>query len=185
MKDGRTADTVAGLPVAIGLGANLGNPRAAIRQAVGLLVQRGLRGLRASGLYESEPVDCVAGTPVFLNAALTGIWAGGAEALLILCQAIERQLGRPAAHSSREARVIDVDILLFGGSVVQQPRLIVPHPRLRDRLFVLLPLAEIAGDWLVPPGNETVARLCQRLAAQPELSGTVRWVAPGPGSAQA
>ena len=152
-----------GIPVAVGLGANMGKPVQAIRDACALLSRGGVLYPKMSPLYQTAPVACEPGTPPFLNAVVVGRWGGEATSLLRLCQKIERRLGRPRQHSSRVARVIDVDVLLFGRDVVDEERLVVPHPQLRDRLFVLAPLRDVAPGWRVPPDDVRVADLCQRL----------------------
>ncbi|MCQ2379181.1 MAG: 2-amino-4-hydroxy-6-hydroxymethyldihydropteridine diphosphokinase, partial [Victivallaceae bacterium] len=109
-----------------------------------------------SGIRRTAPVDCEPGTPDFLNQGVTGVWPGTAEELLLLGRAIEIRCGRPAVHSSRQARVFDCDLILFGEETISRPGLQVPHPRAKMRRFVLEPLAEIAPDWRFPDG-ETVA----------------------------
>lgn len=161
------------VPVALGLGANLGQPQRAIARAVACLAEAGLGAPMPSSFYRSAPVGCVAGTPPFVNVALIGTWPGTAEALLACCQRIECELGRPRRHSSATARVIDIDILLFGAVTRASRTLTIPHPRLRARLFALLPLAEIAPHWQVPPDQATVAELAARLQAAPADSESV------------
>ncbi len=151
------------MQVAIALGGNIGDTEALFCRAVQLLRDGGLRYVRVSRSIVTAPVDCVPGTPDFHNAALTGEWEGSAPELLALTQSIECALGRPEVHSSRESRTIDLDILLFGEQVLALPNLIIPHPRMRKRRFVLEPLAEIASDWRVPPDGSTVASLLQKL----------------------
>lgn len=155
------ATTVA---VALGLGANLGDPAATFATARKLLVAGGLHRERMASIIRTAPVDCVPGTPDFCNSALIGEWSGTANELLILCQDIERQCGRPAHHSRRESRMLDIDILLFGEQCLALPDLVVPHPRLRARYFALAPLAELAGNWRIPPDLISVA---DALAALP------------------
>ncbi len=161
-------------PIALGLGANLSDPPNMIRQAIELLGRGGVHSIRVSSLYDTEPVDCIPGTARFSNAALTGCWSGTPRELLKLCHEVERQLGRPFPHCSSTARMIDVDILLFGTQVLKTADVTVPHPRLRERLFVLTPLMEIASTWFIPPDNQTVAaawELCTKQAnnAQQEV----------------
>ncbi len=156
--------------VAIALGGNQGEVLRNFREAAALLGANGLRSVRLAEPIRTAPVDCVPGTPDFWNAALIGEWDGTPEELLALTQSIERRLGRPAAHSSRESRPIDLDILLFDEAVVSLPNLVIPHPRLRLRRFVLEPLAEIAPDWLVPPDRTAVAALLNALPPSKELS---------------
>ena len=88
--------------VAIGVGSNRGDPVACITEAFRRLQSEGLRQARCSSLYRTAPVNCVPGTPEFVNAVFTGVWTGDAPELLRTCQRIERALGRPARHSSRE-----------------------------------------------------------------------------------
>jgi 2-amino-4-hydroxy-6-hydroxymethyldihydropteridine diphosphokinase len=155
------------ISVAIGIGANRGNPLDAITQALEQLRRGGVLRLRRAPLYRTRPVACDPETPEFVNTAVTGLWRGSPLALLALCQAIEQALGRPAAHSSRAARELDLDVLLVGERWLDSAALTVPHPRLTQRLFVLVPLAEIAPDWRLPPTLETVAACRDRLLQEP------------------
>ncbi len=156
--------SAAAVPVALGLGANLGDPAATFATARRLLVAGGLQHERMATIIRTAPVNCVPGTPDFCNSALVGDWPGSASELLALCQHIERQCGRPARHSQRESRLLDIDVLLFGEQCLAEPDLVVPHPRLRTRYFALAPLAELAGSWRIPPDLISVA---DALAALP------------------
>ena len=151
------------LAAAIGLGSNLDDPAAAVRRAAALLQGGGLEFPRLSALYRTQAEDCVPGTPEFVNAVLIGTWRESAAELLALCQAVERRMGRPFPHSSRESRVIDLDILLLGERQVRTHSLTVPHPRLLQRSFALVPLAEVAPEWRIPPTRETAAAAARRL----------------------
>lgn len=165
------------IPAALGLGANLGAPLLNLQRALAALAAGGFSNQRVSPVYLTPPVDCIPGTPDFYNAAVTGLWSGTAEQLRELCHAIEQALGRPTAHAQDEARMLDLDILLFGSlrlpaqkedaSTAPPPHgspLRIPHPRLPDRAFVLLPLADIAADWPVPGADSaTVAAALARL----------------------
>ena len=142
--------------VAIGLGGNIGDVPRRFEEACARL-QMFLEQLTMAPLFYTKPVDCVPGTPDFCNSAVTGLFDGTPLELLAICQKLEREFGRPAEHSSRESRTLDLDILLFGEAVVALPNLVVPHPRLLQRRFALEPLAAIAGDWLIPPKMQTVA----------------------------
>jgi 2-amino-4-hydroxy-6-hydroxymethyldihydropteridine diphosphokinase len=135
---------------AIGLGANLGAPLLNLQRALAELADAGFRSQRVSPVYLTPPVACVPGTPDFYNAAVTGLWRGTPEELRECCHAIEQRLGRPAAHGQDEARMIDLDILLFGDCEFRTPALRIPHRLLCARAFVLLPLADIAANWPVP-----------------------------------
>ena len=143
--------------VAIAFGANLGNPRQTMAEALGQLLAAGLADLRVSDLFESQPVGCISGTPPFVNGAVIGQWPGTPHELLHACQGIETAAGRPALHSQHEARLLDLDVLLFGKLQLDLPELTIPHPRLVERLFVLVPLAQLAPAWPVPGTALTVA----------------------------
>jgi 2-amino-4-hydroxy-6-hydroxymethyldihydropteridine diphosphokinase len=154
------------IPIALGLGSNLGDSAQTLEQAVARLVQAGLQTPVISAFYISEPLGCVPGTPPFINAALIAHWPKSARKLLEACQRIERELGRPARHSSQESRTIDLDILLFGQTVLHDAELTIPHPRLAQRRFVLAPLAEIAPEWHIPTTGLSVRETLARLDAR-------------------
>ena len=128
--------------VAIALGGNLGDVPASFDKAIALLEEGGLAGIVRGLTLVSKPVDCVPGTPDFHNSAIVGFWEGTPEQLLDLTQSIEQRLGRPAQHSSRESRTIDLDILLFDDLQLNTPRLTIPHPRMKQRQFVMVPLED-------------------------------------------
>ena len=148
---------------AIMMGGNQGNTPEIFQDAVEKLTAAGVRSPVRSRLFRTAPVDCVPGTPDFCNAALTGEWAGTAEELLEVCQRLEREAGRPEKHSSREARPLDLDLILFGDKRRETPFLRLPHPRAQQRGFVLMPLAQIAGDWKFPDSGLTVRECLENL----------------------
>jgi len=126
----------------VALGANLGDAAGALRDALQALAQTsGISGLRCSHLYRSAPVD--ASGPDFINAVAELRTVLSAPDLLDALQAIETDAGRlrPYRHAPR---TLDLDLLLYGSASVSSPRLTVPHPRMWQRAFVLLPLAELA-----------------------------------------
>lgn len=128
----------------VGLGANLGDPPATLRCALGWLGELPHTTLlRASGFYRSAPVD--AGGPDYLNAVAALATRLAAPELLAQLQALEARAGRerPYRHAPR---TLDLDLLLYGDAQVTSPQLVLPHPRWRERAFVLLPLREIAPD---------------------------------------
>jgi 2-amino-4-hydroxy-6-hydroxymethyldihydropteridine diphosphokinase len=136
----------------LALGANLGDRRLAIARALDALEAAGVRVAARSSLYETDPV-APDPQPPYLNAAARVETALSARALLAACLDVERALGRvrppgrPAA-----ARTIDIDLLLHGDTVITEPPdLIVPHPRLLERPFVRIPLAEVALPGLLHP----------------------------------
>lgn len=143
--------------IALSLGGNIGDTAGFFDFAVRELAAAGVEDIRCSRIIRTAPVNCVPGTPDFLNTALTGVWHGTPLELLEVCQSIERRAGRPAEHSSREARVLDCDIILCGDIVSDDPRLILPHPRAKERRFVLEVLAELIPDRTFPDDGITVA----------------------------
>ncbi|MEJ2663449.1 MAG: 2-amino-4-hydroxy-6-hydroxymethyldihydropteridine diphosphokinase [Spirochaetia bacterium] len=125
------------------LGSNLGNRGAHIAAALAEL-ERLLRNFRVSRVYETEPLY-YRRQPGFLNAVCSGYTASSAEILLRRIQRLEHTLGRRRRNVPRFGpRSIDIDLLLYGKHLVTGPRLIVPHPRMQERKFVLIPLIELA-----------------------------------------
>ena len=141
------------------LGGNLPGTQQAMDFALKKLEQGEFEVNKISQVFHSAAVDCVPGTPDFLDVAVTGYWAASARELLLLTQSIEVAAGRPAQHSSRESRILDIDIILFGNENISLPDLIVPHPRAREREFVLEPLNEIASNRCFPDGTTVKAAL--------------------------
>ena len=136
------------LPLAItayvGLGANLGEPAHALRQALQALQQTdGIGAVRASSLYRSAPLD--AGGPDFVNAVAQVDTTLTAPELLQVLQAIEAAAGRQRPYRNAP-RTLDLDLLLYGHARIESPALTLPHPRMWQRAFVLKPLAEIAPE---------------------------------------
>ena len=149
--------------IAIMLGGNLPDTLEKMDFAVERLQNSGFIVDNISTVFCSEAVDCVPGTPDFLDRAVIGKWNNSAEELLRLCQSIEVEAGRPAIHSSRESRVLDIDMILFGDEIINLPHLTIPHPRAMQRQFMLEPLAEIAPDWKFP-GGITVKEALKKLS---------------------
>ena len=146
---------------AIALGSNIGDREAHLASAV-----QGLRAilsdLRVSRWYDTAPVD-VGPQANFLNGAVVGATSLSPRDLLGHLLALEWQRGRRRPFAGAP-RTLDLDLILFGGEVIDQPGLQVPHPRFRERLFVLEPLAEIAGDWIDPVTGLTISALRLRLS---------------------
>ncbi len=119
--------------------------------------------MRASAIYETEPVGCEKGAAKFLNAAIEFGYAGEAQELLSALAAIEKLLGRSGAHARNVSRTIDLDLLYFGELEIETAELQLPHPRITEREFVLRPLADIRPDLVLPRQTEPVAALLLQL----------------------
>ena len=157
--------------VYLGLGSNLGNRESNLDTAIRLLGER-MRIGKKSSLYDTEPIG-KKDQPRFLNLVVQVYTRLTPENLLKLAKGIELRLGR---HSrTGEPRPIDIDILLFGNMVVRTPDLVIPHPRLEEREFVLAPLAEIAPDLVHPLTGNTMKQMREALK---EKQGVFKWETP-------
>ena len=142
---------------AVALGSNLGDRAAHLNHAISRLHDL-LVNLRVSRFYDTAPVGAPGPQPLFLNAAAVGQALRSAHELLDALLAIEQERGRARPYPNA-ARSLDLDLILFGDSLLDEPRLVVPHPRFRERRFVLEPLAEIAPDMVDPVTGKTVSEL--------------------------
>lgn len=146
--------------VGISLGSNLGDRLAHLRRAIALLQpHRCSPHLLLSPIFETEPVDCPPGSGAFYNAVIEIETDLPPLELLEATQAIEAAMGRPARRETNAPRPIDLDLLYYDAIEFESPELILPHPRLTQRAFVLRPLLAIRPD-LVPDG-------CEALLADP------------------
>lgn len=154
-------------PILIGLGANLpaaghAGPRDALEAALAALTAQGVAVLQRSGWWESAPVPA-SDQPWYVNGVARVETKLGPAALLALLHRLEAEFGRER-RVRNEARALDLDLLAYRGEILNGPEPpILPHPRLAERAFVLLPLAEILPDWRHPRTRETLPELIRRL----------------------
>jgi 2-amino-4-hydroxy-6-hydroxymethyldihydropteridine diphosphokinase len=159
-----------GAPVFLGLGSNVGDREEALDHAVRGLAGRGVATVRRSSIWHTEPVG---GPPQewFLNQVVEGRTRLVPRELLRACLDTERELGRVRGERNGPRR-IDIDILFYGDELLEEPGLVVPHPRLAERRFVLEPLHEIAPGLLHPGLGVDVSELRRRC---PDTSQVSRW----------
>lgn len=151
----------------IALGSNLGDSRQLLTDAMAELEQFSVEPIVRSSLWETTPVDCPPGSPLFLN-AVAGLFPQETEtpeSLLARLQALEEKFGRRPKKVLNEARPLDLDLITFKDQVRTLPELTLPHPRAHLRRFVLEPLAEIAPDLLLPGQSLTVSALLSQLTS--------------------
>jgi 2-amino-4-hydroxy-6-hydroxymethyldihydropteridine diphosphokinase len=148
--------------VYLSLGSNVGDREANLLAAIAALPPAGVQVKRLSSIYETEPVDYL-DQPWFLNCVVEADTELAPQALLRVLRSIEAQLGNKKDFA-KGPRKIDLDILLYGNETIATPELQIPHPRMLQRRFVLIPLAEIAPALKHPSWPATATDLLQRLA---------------------
>ncbi|MCC7007639.1 MAG: 2-amino-4-hydroxy-6-hydroxymethyldihydropteridine diphosphokinase [Acidobacteria bacterium] len=148
----------------IALGSNVGDRRGHLEWAIDAL-QTMLDNLRTSSIRETAPVGVPDPQPDYLNAVVAGETTLPVFELHRRLQGLERQRGRQR-RSYRGARTLDLDLLFYGDERIDTPDLVVPHPRLRERRFVLEPMAELDPAWVDPVTGRTVSVLLDDLAVQ-------------------
>jgi 2-amino-4-hydroxy-6-hydroxymethyldihydropteridine diphosphokinase len=158
--------------ILIGIGGNLesaqfGPPRDTLTAALAALKEKRIRILARSGWYRTEPVPR-SDQPWFVNAVVSLATELGAKDLLNALQATERQFGRVRGELNAP-RILDLDILDYQGEVMDTTSLVLPHPRLDERRFVLIPIAEIAPDWRHPILELTAVQLLAQLSSEQRI----------------
>jgi 2-amino-4-hydroxy-6-hydroxymethyldihydropteridine diphosphokinase len=158
--------------ILIGIGGNLesaqfGPPCDTLTAALAALKEKRIRILTRSGWYRTEPVPR-SDQPWFVNAVVSLATELGAKDLLNALQATERQFGRVRGELNAP-RILDLDILDYQGEVMDTTSLVLPHPRLHERRFVLIPIAEIAPDWRHPILELTAVQLLAQLSSEQRI----------------
>lgn len=158
----------------LSLGANIGDRFKHLKRAIQLLQQEKEISIQSlSNIYETEPVGFV-DQPPFLNMVVGGETELWPEQLLQTVLDVEKRLGR-VREIRWGPRTIDIDILTYGQEVITKGNLEIPHPRMQDRLFVLIPFAEIAAEQLIPIGENQFQTASQLLENVKDKSGVNKW----------
>lgn len=149
----------------IALGSNLGDSRELVLAAMQAVQRFSAQPLRRSSLWQTEPVDCPPGSPVFVNAVVGLVPRPDEtpESLLAKLRDLEKEFGRQPKQVLNEPRPLDLDLIAFGNETRNTEQLALPHPRAHLRRFVLQPLSEIAPDLVLPGQTKTVAQLLEGL----------------------
>ena len=155
----------------VALGSNLGDSTATLREAIQKLGQLADGSFLSSSLWQSTPVDCPPGSPLFVNAVVALQPRAGEtpEGLLAKLHALENEFGRRPKKVLNEPRPLDLDLITFGAEVRSTPHLALPHPRAHQRRFVLEPLNEIAPELVFPGQNRSVHQLLAGLRTEEVL----------------
>lgn len=159
-------------PILIAIGSNLpspefGPPRATCEAALAALARRGLRVVRRSRWFESAPVPA-SDQPWFVNGVALVETSLSPADLLALLHETERRFGRERREVNA-ARILDLDLIAYGDLVQTDSPPLLPHPRLHERAFVLLPLADVAPEWRHPADGRTVSAMIRALPAEQSI----------------
>jgi len=155
--------------VLLSLGANLGSPLTTLNRAIERISSDVLTDVRVSPFYETAPVG-FQDQPPFVNAAMTGFTSASAVEIHHACKVIEKDLGRQHREQWHE-REIDIDVILVGTEVHDDSHVHIPHPRMHERMFVLVPACDIAPNMLCPRSHKTLTQLlaeCTDVVSQPK-----------------
>ena len=151
----------------VALGSNLGDSHQIVLSAMDRLQESADTPLLKSSLWESDPVDCPPGSPLFVN-AVVGLVPRATEtpeSLLARLQRLEFEFGRKRKQILNEPRILDLDLIAFSDQTRATGELILPHPRACNRAFVLKPFAEIAPDLVLPGQTKTIEEFAMRVSA--------------------
>ena len=156
----------------IALGSNVGDRLASLRAAYRNVAKLSSdpAAVRCSSIYETSPVDSPPGVSSYLNAVMEIEYDRPAIALLDSLLNIERALGRPSKRPRNAPRTIDLDLLYVGNSTLNSPEIIIPHPRITQRRFVLEPLAEVVPDLVLPGQTHSIRHLLMGLKTEEEVT---------------
>ena len=153
--------------VLVAFGSNLGDREQQIMAALDKIAGISGRYCRCSSFWRSAPLDMAAGAGEFINGVVEFDTALTPLALLAALQGIEQAAGRPAVHGVNASRVLDLDILCFNAEVMHLPELQIPHPRMTERLFVLMPLEELVPGLVLPGQSAGLAELIRKAPGAP------------------
>jgi 2-amino-4-hydroxy-6-hydroxymethyldihydropteridine diphosphokinase len=158
--------------IILGIGSNLpspiyGPPAAVCRAAIARLEAAGLHPVGVSRFYETAPMPA-SDQPWYVNAAVAVSTALEPRAALAACLVIEAEMGRVRGERNA-ARIVDLDLLAWNERIIDEPGLIVPHPRLTERAFALLPMADLAPDWRHPVSGESISNLIAKLPPNQQI----------------
>ncbi|MFZ2641595.1 MAG: 2-amino-4-hydroxy-6-hydroxymethyldihydropteridine diphosphokinase [Verrucomicrobiia bacterium] len=165
------------MKVGVSIGSNLGNRLKNVSLACDFLCELSSdQKAVAASIYETEPVDCAPDTPPFLNTVVEIETDLSPLDLLDRLQQFEQSLGRPREHGHNAPRTIDLDLLYCGDTIMNGPRLTLPHPRMHERRFVLQPLVEIRPALVIPGLGKTTTQLLTALTeSQPMKLAAKGW----------
>jgi 2-amino-4-hydroxy-6-hydroxymethyldihydropteridine diphosphokinase len=156
----------------IALGSNVGDRLTHLRSGYREVAKLSSdpAGVRCSSVYETSPVDSPPGVSSYLNAVMEIEYGKPAISLLDFLLKIERSLGRPSKRPRNAPRTIDLDLLYLGNLTLNSPEIIIPHPRITQRRFVLKPLADIAAELVLPGQVLSIGELLMRLKSDEEVT---------------
>jgi 2-amino-4-hydroxy-6-hydroxymethyldihydropteridine diphosphokinase len=157
-----------GIALGSSIGDRLNNLRTAYREVANLSSDPA--AIRCSSIYETSPVDSAPGAPAYLNAVIEIEFHRPPIALLDWLLKIERALGRPSKRPRNAPRIIDLDLLYAGNLTLNSPEIIIPHPRITQRRFVLQPLADIAPELVLPGQTLPIRHLLIGLKTEEEVA---------------